>query len=158
MVGGGHLEVERSGREPIRVYFSSTLEPKFSEVAEGINQLKADEPLALATRLERSHCIKCGRALPEKDGKCPACTRKLDTLRRLVGYMAPWGYPFNRSASRPHQCSAADRHGRFAPGRSRLVGCPRRLGGSGGSFPGRRLAMRSWKRIGSWATASSSTR
>ena len=58
----------------------------------------------------------------------------------------------------PHQCSAADRHGRFAPGRSRLVGCPRRLGGSGGSFPGRRLAMRSWKRIGSWATASSSTR
>ena len=34
----------------------------------------------------------------------------------------------------PHQCSAADRHGRFAPGRSRLVGCPRRLGGSGGSF------------------------
>ena len=58
----------------------------------------------------------------------------------------------------PHQCSAADRHGRFAPGRSRLVGCPRRLGGSGGSFLGRRLAMRSWKRIGSWATASSSTR
>ena len=90
MVGGGHLEVERSGREPVRVYFSSTLAPKFSEVAEGINQLKADEPLALATRLERSHCIKCGRALPEKDGKCPACTRKLDTLRRLVGYMAPY--------------------------------------------------------------------
>ena len=58
----------------------------------------------------------------------------------------------------PHQCSAADRHGRFAPGRSRLVGCPRRLGGSGGSFLGRRLAMRSWKRIGSWATASSSPR
>ena len=58
----------------------------------------------------------------------------------------------------PHQCSAADRHGRFAPGRSRLVGCPRRLGGSGGGFLGRRLAMRSWKRIGSWATASSSTR
>ena len=68
------------------------------------------------------------------------------------------GIPLTGVRRDPHQCSAADRHGRFAPGRSRLVGCPRRLGGSGGSFLGRRLAMRSWKRIGSWATASSSTR
>ena len=68
------------------------------------------------------------------------------------------GIPLTGVRRDPHQCSAADRHGRFAPGRSRLVGCPRRLGGSGGSFLGRRLAMRSWKRIGSWATASSSPR
>ena len=69
-----------------------------------------------------------------------------------------WGIHLTGVRRDPHQCSAADRHGRFAPGRSRLVGCPRRLGGSGGSFLGRRLAMRSWKRIGSWATASSSPR
>jgi ATP-binding cassette subfamily B protein len=90
MVGGGHLEVERAVGEPIRVYFSGTLAPKFSEVAEGIKQLTADKPLALATTLEQSRCSKCGRILPEKDGKCPACTRKLDTLRRLLGYMAPY--------------------------------------------------------------------
>ena len=78
---------------------------------------------------------------------------------RIEADIAPFGGIHLTGVRRdPHQCSAADRHGRFAPGRSRLVGCPRRLGGSGGSFLGRRLAMRSWKRIGSWATASSSPR
>ena len=89
LVGGGQLEVERSGGEPVRIYFSNTLAPKFSEVAEGIKQLAADEPLALATELEQGRCRKCGRLLPEKDGTCPACTHSLDTLRRLLGYMAP---------------------------------------------------------------------
>ena len=82
----------------------------------------------------------------------------LTALREAVGLEAVGGIHLTGVRRDPHQCSAADRHGRFAPGRSRLVGCPRRLGGSGGSFLGRRLAMRSWKRIGSWATASSSTR
>ena len=35
----------------------------------------------------------------------------------------------------PHQCSAADRHGRFAPGRSRLVGMPSPFGRLGGQLP-----------------------
>ena len=91
---------------------------------------------------------------------CPACwpayAGLLSTLG--LGFVDFGGIHLTGVRRDPHQCSAADRHGRFAPGRSRLVGCPRRLGGSGGSFLGRRLAMRSWKRIGSWATASSSTR
>ena len=89
----------------------------------------------------------------ERDHCCPQESRL-----HLDRFITLGGIHLTGVRRDPHQCSAADRHGRFAPGRSRLVGCPRRLGGSGGSFLGRRLAMRSWKRIGSWATASSSPR
>ena len=68
-----------------------------------------------------------------------------------------WGYPFNRSESRPRSGAQPTATGGLplgAPGSWDAL-C---LGGSGGAFLGRRLAMRSWKRIGSWATASSSTR
>ena len=89
---------------------------------------------------------------------CKGADTPLFIVRPSLLYGALDTIPLTGVRRDPHQCSAADRHGRFAPGRSRLVGCPRRLGGSGGSFLGRRLAMRSWKRIGSWATASSSPR
>ena len=52
-----------------------------AEVAEGIKQLAKGEELALPTEVERSRCARCGRMLPEKDGICPACMKKLDTLR-----------------------------------------------------------------------------
>ncbi|MFH1570411.1 MAG: ABC transporter transmembrane domain-containing protein [Gemmatimonadota bacterium] len=90
LVGGGRLEVERRDAAPTWVYYSSSLAPKFGEVAEGIRRLAAGEDLSLPTQLERSRCARCNRMLPEKGGVCPACTRKLDTLRRLLSYMLPY--------------------------------------------------------------------
>ena len=90
LVGGGRLEVERQDSAPAHVYYSNTLAPKFAEIAEGLRQLSVGEEPSLATSLERSRCARCGRVLPEKDGICPACVHKLDTLRRLLRYMAPY--------------------------------------------------------------------
>jgi len=90
LVGGGRLEVERHHGEPAHMYYSSSLAPKFAEVAEGIRQLAEGEPMSLPGKLERSRCASCNRVLPEKDGVCPACTKKLDTLRRLLRYMTPY--------------------------------------------------------------------
>lgn len=90
LVGGGRLEVERQSGAPVQVYYSNTLAPKFAEVAEALKQIaEGDEP-TLATTIERSRCERCNRVLPEKDGVCPACVSKLDTLRRLLRYMAPY--------------------------------------------------------------------
>ena len=90
LVGGGRLEVERKEGPPACLYYSNSLAPKFAEVAEGINQLSQGKQLILPTEVERSRCAQCSRMLPEKDGICPACTRKWDTLRRLIGYMLPY--------------------------------------------------------------------
>ncbi len=88
LVGGGRLEVDRSdGSESRHLYYSSSLAQKFTEVAEAIQRLSRGDEMVLPTQVERTRCETCNRALPEKDGICPACVNKLDTLRRLIGYM-----------------------------------------------------------------------
>ena len=92
LVGGGRLEVEPGNGATIQLYYSSSQEAKFSEIAEGVKLLSRGEKPGLLTAMERSRCAECGRMLPEKDGVCPACMKKLDTLRRLLGYMRPYRF------------------------------------------------------------------
>ncbi len=89
-VGAGRLEVEHGEGEPTYLYYSNSLAPKFAEVAEAIKQLTKGEPPTLPTEIERSRCDTCGRLLPEKDGVCPACVKKWDTLKRIVSYLSPY--------------------------------------------------------------------
>ena len=90
LVGGGRLAVERKVGEPIYLHYSSSLVPKFAEIAEGIQQLSKGETPELATEIERTRCEKCGRLLAEKDGRCINCAKKRDTLRRIVSYVRPY--------------------------------------------------------------------
>ena len=90
LVGGGRLAVERKEGEPVYLHYSSSLIPKFAEVAEGIQQLSKGEPLELPTEMERTRCEKCGRLLAEKDGRCINCARKRDTFWRIVSYISPY--------------------------------------------------------------------
>ena len=90
LVGGGRLAVERKKGEPIYLHYSSSLAPKFAEIAEGIQQLSKGEALELPTEMERTRCEKCGRLLAEKDGRCINCTKKRDTFWRILSYVRPY--------------------------------------------------------------------
>ncbi len=90
LVGGGRLAVERKEEGPVYLHYSSSLAPKFAEVAEGIQQLSTGETLELPTEMERTRCEKCGCLLAEKDGRCINCTKKRDTLRRILSYVRPY--------------------------------------------------------------------
>ena len=90
LIGGGLMEIIPKQGRPTYVRYSSSLAPKFTEVAEGLNQLIRQEPLELPTEVEKSRCEKCRRLLPEKDGICPACISKWDTFKRVCGYLAPY--------------------------------------------------------------------
>jgi ATP-binding cassette subfamily B protein len=90
LIGGGLLEIIPKQGRPTYVRYSSSLAPKFAEVAEGLNQLIRREALELPTEVEKSRCSNCHRLLPEKDGICPACISKWDTLKRVCGYLAPY--------------------------------------------------------------------
>jgi ATP-binding cassette subfamily B protein len=90
LVGGGRLDVERKSGAPAHVYYSNSLAAKFSEVAETLQQVSDGDEPTLATQMERSRCERCQRMLPEKDGVCPACIKKSDTLKRLLAYMSPY--------------------------------------------------------------------
>jgi len=89
IVGGGRLEVY-AGNVPVPLLeYSSSLGPKFSEVARGLQQAIKGEPLTVSDDLPRLRCPRCGRRLPEKNATCTACVRKSAILLRLVGYMRP---------------------------------------------------------------------
>ena len=90
LVGGGCLSIERKGKPTVTVPYSSSLAEKFSEVTRGIEQLRKREPFLINTQLDRTRCEKCGKLLPEKNGICPACIRRLATLQRIASYLKPY--------------------------------------------------------------------
>ena len=90
LVGGGRLSIERKDKPTITVPYSSSLAEKFSEVARGLEQLRKREPFLINAQLDRTRCEKCGRLLPEKNGICPACIRRLATLQRIASYLKPY--------------------------------------------------------------------
>ena len=93
LVGGGRLNIERKDKPTITVAYSSSLAEKFSEVARGLEQLRKGEAFLINTQLDRTRCEKCGRLLPEKNGICSACIRRLATLQRIASYLKPYiGY------------------------------------------------------------------
>ena len=90
LVGGGRLEIERKKQATLFVPYSSSLAEKFSEVARGLEQLRQQDEFLINTELDQTRCSKCGRLLPEKNGICTACIRRLATLGRIAGYLKPY--------------------------------------------------------------------
>ena len=90
LVGGGCLRLERKDKPTITVPYSSSLAEKFSEVTRGLEQLRKGEPFLINPQIDRTRCEKCGRLLPEKNGICPNCIRRLATLERIAGYLKPY--------------------------------------------------------------------
>ena len=90
LVGGGRLEIDRKKEATLFVSYSSSLAEKFSEVALGLEQLRQQDEFLISTELDQTRCSKCGRLLPEKNGICTACIRRLATLGRIASYLIPY--------------------------------------------------------------------
>jgi ATP-binding cassette subfamily B protein len=84
LVGAGFFEAERGdGSAPLVVHYSRSQAPLYAETAQAANSLKKGDDAGLPTQLEKSRCDSCGRLLPERDGACPFCIRKWDTIKRI---------------------------------------------------------------------------
>ena len=91
LVGAAQLEIERKdglGQEVM--HYSRSLAALFSEAAAAIRNLAKGEALELPTVLERTRCAKCNRLLPERDGICPFCIRRIDTIKRIAMFLEPY--------------------------------------------------------------------
>lgn len=90
LVGGARLELTTTGGIVTVAEFSATVAARFSEMARGIEQLAKGEDLAIKLAHEKTRCDKCGRLLPEKDGRCPACVKRGAVFLRILGYLGPY--------------------------------------------------------------------
>jgi ATP-binding cassette, subfamily B, bacterial len=90
LVGGARLELTTtSGVLPI-AEFTASVAARFSEMARGIEQLAKGEEFAIKLQYEKTRCDKCGRLLPEKDGRCPACVKRVAVFGRILSYLSPY--------------------------------------------------------------------
>jgi ATP-binding cassette subfamily B protein len=88
-VGGGRLELY-TGNVPVpAVEYSSSLGPKFSEVARGIQQVIKGQPFRVSDDVPKLRCERCGKLLVDKNAPCSRCVRKSAILLRLGSYMRP---------------------------------------------------------------------
>ncbi len=90
LVGGSRLEIERTHAPTIYIYYSRSQADTFSEVARGLEQLCKGDELLINTEPDCLRCPQCRRLLPEKNGLCPACIKKGDTLKRIASYLIPY--------------------------------------------------------------------
>jgi ATP-binding cassette subfamily B protein len=91
LVGGARLELKSvEGGTPVHIYYSGAQIPKFAEVARGIERIAAGKDTDLRGTLERTRCGHCGRWLPEKDGICPFCIKKWETIKRIAAFLKPF--------------------------------------------------------------------
>jgi ATP-binding cassette subfamily B protein len=90
LVGGGRLEVTTNEGVLPLVEFTASVAARFSEMARGIEQLAKGEKLNIKWEQERTRCARCNRLLPEKDGRCPACVKRMAVLGRILSYMKPY--------------------------------------------------------------------
>jgi ATP-binding cassette, subfamily B, bacterial len=90
LVGGGRLEVECRAAATIVVPYTESLSHKLSEVARGLEQLRAGQDFRIDPVMQTMRCSRCHRLLPERDGICPACIHKWSTLKRISAYLAPY--------------------------------------------------------------------
>ncbi|HVK01969.1 MAG TPA: ABC transporter ATP-binding protein [Armatimonadaceae bacterium] len=91
LVGGARLELTLKSGQLIPVAeFTSSVAARFSEMARGIEQIAQGEELAIKLTEEKTRCEKCGRLLPEKDGRCPACVRRGKVFARILSYLGPY--------------------------------------------------------------------
>lgn len=91
LVGGAKLEIKTKSQGVVAIAaFTSQSAPRFSELARGIEQLAKGETLNIKLSFEKTRCSLCGRRLPEKDGRCPACVKRGAVFRRILNYLAPY--------------------------------------------------------------------
>src|SRR5438067_11014133 len=90
LVGGARLELTtKEGVVPV-AEFTASVAARFSEMARGIEQLARGEALSIKWDFQKARCDRCGRLLPEKDGRCPACIKRMAVLARVLSYMGPY--------------------------------------------------------------------
>jgi ATP-binding cassette subfamily B protein len=91
LLSGGRFEVTlKSGAIIPVITYSMNVAAKFSEAARGVEQLIEGQPLSINLAAEKTRCEKCNRLLPEKDGICPACLNRNQTLLRVARYLKPY--------------------------------------------------------------------
>jgi len=84
------VAVLRAGGERELAYYSKAHVPEFGLLCRAVNELCRGRTPELPELEGPITCPKCGRPLPDRGARCPACVPRLAILRRLLGLLRPY--------------------------------------------------------------------
>jgi len=81
---------EAHRREKRLVYYTKAMVPEFGVLARVINDLRRGRRPQLPESEGPVVCPRCGRPLPERGAKCPACVPRIAVFTRLLSLLSPY--------------------------------------------------------------------
>lgn len=92
LFGGARLVavLDDGDREHRLAYYSKVHIPEFGVICRVVNDLRRGKPVELPEPQGQAYCPKCGRPLPERGARCPACVPRLAVLFRLLKLLRPY--------------------------------------------------------------------
>ena len=89
--GSGVVEIQVNGRSQRLIYFTNARNSDFAWAVEDIKTLIDGKPIEQRrTDRKKNICENCGSPIPEDLNKCPRCTEKWKTLKRILAFTRPY--------------------------------------------------------------------
>ncbi|MDZ7333068.1 MAG: ABC transporter ATP-binding protein/permease [candidate division KSB1 bacterium] len=92
LTGSGLIEIVTDGERLRLIHFTAARKADFSKAVEQIKALRDGKAFEPAQHLEGSQtkCDRCGLPIPDELKKCPRCTERWKTLRRIFAFARPY--------------------------------------------------------------------
>ncbi|MDZ7263623.1 MAG: ABC transporter ATP-binding protein/permease [candidate division KSB1 bacterium] len=92
LTGSGVVEISVASQVHRAIYYSNALNLEFARAAEQINALLNGKPIETVrmAEQERKRCERCGLPIPTDMKKCPRCTERWKTLKRILAFVQPY--------------------------------------------------------------------
>lgn len=92
LTGSGVVEISVNGQPHRVIYYSNARTPEFAHAVEQIKALLEGRPAETVPfpDHDREKCTRCGLPIPADLKKCPRCTERWKTLRRIFAFVRPY--------------------------------------------------------------------
>ena len=91
LTGGGFIEVDINGQLHRLINFSNARNSEFARAVEEINAIIEDKPIESSKiEDEKKICENCGLRIPADLNKCPRCTDRGKTFKRILAFSRPY--------------------------------------------------------------------
>ena len=92
-IGSSALEVETAEHIYRLILYSNAKNSEFYQAAEDINYIVKGKDISTKGRIKsKVICEICNQPIPEDLGKCPKCTDKTKTMRRIMSFAKPYSF------------------------------------------------------------------
>lgn len=91
LTGSGVIEIKLNGQSQRLIHFTNAKNAEFARAVEDIKTLLEGKTIEhKKDERDQKKCERCGFPIPAELNKCPRCTEKWKTLKRILAFIKPY--------------------------------------------------------------------